>query len=127
MIRVYLDWNVMAQMKDGHLDDLYAILCQKDRFFIPYSTSHIGDLLPSQNDDNELQRLRVIKDLDFISSITQNYCLYNSGSQIILNTNDPHSMYDDRMHDEDVVSSNYKCRKMVNKNARFCALLFSDL
>ena len=104
MIRVYLDWNVMAQMKGGYQDDLHAILSQKDRFFVPYSTSHIGDLLSNDDTIDDNQRKRIDYDLNFISTLTNNYCLSNSGSQVHINTYDPHSIYQDRVDDKDLLN-----------------------
>ena len=100
MIKIYLDWNVMAQMKDGYQDDLLKILANNDRFFIPYSTSHIGDILSSFSDDDEQQK-RIEKDLEFISSLTNNLCLSNNGEQILLNESNPKELYQQRIDDKD--------------------------
>ena len=91
MIRIYLDWNVMTQLKGGHLEDLLAILSQSNRFFVPYSTSHIGDILTSYNEEDQAQKQIIEKDLDFIAALTQNYCLSNNGKQVVLDTNSVHS------------------------------------
>lgn len=96
MIKVYLDWNVMAQMKGGFQNDLLTILSNKERFFIPYSTSHIGDILSSFSEDIE-QKERIEKDLEFITNITENYCLSNSGKDIIINQLNPKLLFQDRV------------------------------
>ncbi len=83
MIKVYLDWNVTAQMKGGYQNDLFKALSNKDKFFIPYFTSHIGDILSSYSEDIE-QKKRIAKDLEFITSLTDNLCLSNNGKQVIL-------------------------------------------
>ena len=104
MIRVYLDWNVMAQMKDGHLDDLLTIICQKNRFFIPYSTSHIGDILASNNEEDPAQKERIGIDLDYITSLTDNNCLSNDGKQVNLDISEPHSLFHQRIENEDLLN-----------------------
>lgn len=99
MIKVYLDWNVMAQMKGGYQNDLLKVLSNKDKFFIPYSTSHIGDILSSYSEDIE-QKKRIEKDLEFISTITDNLCLSNNGKQVILDKSDPKALFQQRVDDK---------------------------
>ncbi len=89
----------MAQMKSGYLDDLLGIISKKDRFLVPYSTSHIGDIFANKNED-ETQLKRIEEDFGFITTLTENNCLYNDGKQIILNTIDPKSLYQDRSEAE---------------------------
>lgn len=103
MIKVYLDWNVMAQMKGGYQNDLLKALSNKDKFFIPYSTSHIGDILSSHSEDIE-QKKRIEKDLEFISTITDNLCLSNNGKQVILDKSDPKVLFQQRVDDKDFMT-----------------------
>lgn len=103
MIKVYLDWNVMAQMKGGYQNDLLKVLSNKDKFFIPYSTSHIGDILSSYSEDTE-QKKRIEKDLEFITFITDNLCLSNNGKQIILDKSDPKVLFQQRVDDKDFMT-----------------------
>jgi hypothetical protein len=100
MIKIYLDWNVMAQMKDGYQNDLLKILSKPDKFLIPYSTSHIGDILSSFSDNDEQKKI-IDKDLEFISSITNNLCLSNNGKQIIIDKSNPKELYQQRLDDKD--------------------------
>ena len=69
MIKVYLEWNVMTQMKNSKQEELYGILKDRERFLVPFSTSHIGDILASFKDTPE-QKKWIEKDLDFIRSRT---------------------------------------------------------
>jgi len=103
MIKVYLDWNVMAQMKGGYQNDLLKVLSNKDKFFIPYSTSHIGDILSSYSEDIE-QKKRIEKDLEFISTITDNLCLSNNGKQVLLDKSDPKVLFQQRVDDKDFMT-----------------------
>jgi len=103
MIKVYLDWNVMAQMKGGYQNDLFKALSNKDKFFIPYSTSHIGDILSSYSEDIE-QKKRIEKDLEFITSITDNLCLSNNGKQVTLDKSDPKILFQQRVDDKDFMT-----------------------
>ncbi len=103
MIKVYLDWNVMAQMKGGYQNDLLKALSNKDKFFIPYSTSHIGDILSSYSEDIE-QKKRIEKDLEFITFITDNLCLSNNGKQVILDKSDPKVLFQQRVDDKDFMT-----------------------
>lgn len=103
MIKVYLDWNVMAQMKGGYQNDLLKALSNKDKFLIPYSTSHIGDILSSYSEDTE-QKKRIEEDLEFITSLTDNHCFSNNGKQVILNQSDPKVLFQQRVDDKDFMT-----------------------
>lgn len=103
MIKIYLDWNVMVQMKGGSQTDLLKALSNKDKFLIPYSTSHIGDILSSYSEETE-QKKRIEKDLDFISSLTNNLCLSNTGKKVILDNSDPKELFQQRVDDKDFMN-----------------------
>ncbi|MBK7882468.1 MAG: hypothetical protein IPJ81_00485 [Chitinophagaceae bacterium] len=83
MIKVYFDWNVMAQMKNGLHPELKEIAFQNDNLFKPYSTSHISDIFSSFKENDEQSEL-INKDLDFISSFTHDTFLFNNGKDIII-------------------------------------------
>ncbi|HQB69460.1 MAG TPA: hypothetical protein PKY37_05040 [Paludibacteraceae bacterium] len=92
----------MAQMKDGHLNDLLEILGNKDKFLIPYSTSHIGDILSSYA-DNEEQKTRIDNDLNFISSLTDNVYLANNGKKVFMDKKHPKELYQQRLNEKDLM------------------------
>jgi hypothetical protein len=100
MIKIYLDWNVMAQLKGGFQNDLLKIITDKDKFLIPYSTSHIGDILSSYSEEVK-QKKRIEKDLEFISSLTDNLCLSNNGKKVIFDYSDPKILFQQRVEDKD--------------------------
>lgn len=104
MIKVYLDWNVIAQMKGGYLDDLLNILMNNDKFIIPYSTSHIGDISSSYS-ENEEQKKRIEFDLQFISSLTKNYCLLNTKEEIILKETNPAILLQERIEERELFNN----------------------
>ena len=97
MIKVYLDWNVMAQIKDGQHQELKEILSDNKRFFKPYSTSHISDILSSFKEGNEQQDKRIERDLKFISEFTNNYFLSNDGKEVVLDSVSPEIYYNQRV------------------------------
>ena len=103
MIKVYLDWNVIAQMKGGYLNELLEILSNKDKFLIPYSTSHIGDIFSSYSEDDK-QKKRIDEDLEFITSLTNNLCLSNTGSEVTLDTTNPKKLMQDKINDKDIMN-----------------------
>ena len=69
MIKVYLDWNVMAQMKSGVHSVFSEIIKNQDKFLLFYSTSHIGDIFGSISED-VVQKAKVEADLNFITSLS---------------------------------------------------------
>lgn len=103
MIKVYLDWNVMSQMKGGYQNDLLNILSNRDKFFILYSTSHIGDILSSYSEDPE-QKMRIENDLEFITTLTDNRCLSNNGKQIVMDKSDPKILFQQRVDNKDFMT-----------------------
>jgi hypothetical protein len=61
MVKVYLDWNVVSQMKNGSHPKLKEIVFNNDKLFIPFSTSHIGDIFSSYNITEEQLALGTIQ------------------------------------------------------------------
>lgn len=102
MIKVYLDWNVISQMKGGYQNELFDILSNKDKFFIPYSTSHVGDIFSSYS-ENEEQKKRIDDDLDYITLLTNNYCLSITSDKVVLDFLDPKSYMQQRIEEKDLM------------------------
>ena len=100
MIKVYFDWNVMAQMKDGLHPELKEIVFQNDNLFKPYSTSHINDIFSSFKENNEQAEL-INKDLEFISSLTHDTFLFNNGKDIIIDFASPKEYYSQLVEEKD--------------------------
>lgn len=103
MIKIYLEWNVMTQMKNGKQDELYEILKNRERFLVPFSTSHIGDILASFKDTPE-QKKWIEEDLNFISAFTEDLCLFNNGKGIIIDYYSPQELFNDRLDEKDLFS-----------------------
>lgn len=104
MIKVYLDWNIIAQMKGGFHKELLDILSDNNKFIIPYSTSHIGDIFSSYSEDKE-QKQRIEEDLDFITALTKNNCLSNNGKDIFISAKDPKSLLKQRVDEKDLFNN----------------------
>ena len=47
MIKVYFDWNVLSQMKNGKHSELKILIQDNEKLLIPFSTSHINDISSS--------------------------------------------------------------------------------
>ena len=95
MIKVYIDWNVMSGMKNGNFSELKEIFKNKEKFSLMYSTSHIGDILASNRDDQEQQDI-IQQDLDFITSLTDNLCLANNGQEVYFDYMNPRELFEDQ-------------------------------
>lgn len=102
MISVYIDWSVIAQMKNGLHGELNDALQQKDRFFIPYSTSHIGDIFSSYSEDPQQQQ-RIDADLEYLSHLTSNRCFANETDQVRLQIVHPKELFAERVEDKDLL------------------------
>jgi len=99
MIKLYIDWNVMSGMKNGHFPDLNNILLNKEKFLLVYSTAHIGDIRSSISDVWQ-QEQHVIDDLDYISKITDGLCLSNDSKNVNLGFYDPGELLDGLLESE---------------------------
>jgi hypothetical protein len=100
MIKVYFDWNVMAQMKDGLHKELREIAFNNDNLFIPYSTSHISDIFSSFKENNEHAEL-INRDLEFISKLTNDTFLFNTGKEVIIDFAPPIEYYNQLVDQKD--------------------------
>lgn len=101
MIKVYFDWNVMSQMKNGNHVELFDIVNDNESLFIPFSTSHIGDIFSSfENTKTQLDYIN--SDLEFISQLTKNQCFYNIKDKTALNYYDPKELFKQRIDEKDL-------------------------
>lgn len=100
MIKIYFDWNVLSQMKNGKHSELKEIIQDNEKLLIPFSTSHINDL--SSNFNNSPEQIEYINsDLEFISSVTNEYCLFNNGKGIVLDFYPPKELFEQNISDKD--------------------------
>ena len=100
MIKIYFDWNVLSQMKNGNHSELKEIIQQNNNLLIPFSTSHISDISASFS-ENEQQLNFIESDLEFISEITKDYCLYNNGKGVILDVYPPKELFNQTIEDKE--------------------------
>lgn len=101
MIKVYFDWNVISQMKNNDHFELKNIVFDNEKLFKPYSTSHIGDIFSSFKNTEEQKRL-IDSDLDYISKLTNNICLFNTGKDVALDFCLPSELFQQRLDDKDL-------------------------
>lgn len=100
MVKVYFDWNVMAQMKNGQHPELKEIVLDNNKFFKPYSTSHISDIFSSFKETNEQTEL-INADLEFISRLTKDTFLFNDGENVIIDFASPKEYYNQKVEEKD--------------------------
>lgn len=86
----------MSGMKNGYFSELQEIFSNKEKFKLMYSTSHIGDILASNRDDQEQQDI-IQQDLDFITNLTGNLCLANSGEKVYFDYMIPRELFEDQI------------------------------
>lgn len=99
MIKLYLDWNVISQMKNGNQDQLKNIVLDNDRFLIPFSTSHIDDIWSSYRETVE-QKMLIDSDLAFITLLTKGICLFNRENDVILDSYQPQELFQQRIDEK---------------------------
>src|ERR1041384_1425775 len=76
----------------------------KSYIIIPYSTALLSDLANGYDDDNESIRTETRKDLELISELTENKCLYSE-------LNDPNPLW--ALNNPVDLFENYKPRKQT--------------
>jgi hypothetical protein len=101
MIKTYFDWNVLSQIKNGDHTELKEIILDNEKLFIPFSTSHIGDIFSSFK-ETSTQKEYIESDLNFISELTKNKCLMNTGKDVILDFYPPKELFDQRIEEKDL-------------------------
>lgn len=84
-MKLYIDWNVLNGIKNGRFEELEKIIRQSEKFIIIYSTSHISDIASSYSDDKVNTEIQ--SDLEFLSEITQDLCIFNNGKDIVIQHN----------------------------------------
>ena len=101
MIKTYFDWNVLSQIKNCDHTELKEIILDNEKLFIPFSTSHIGDIFSSFK-ETSAQRKYIESDLNFISELTKNKCLINTGKDVVLDFYPPQELFEQRIEEKDL-------------------------
>lgn len=86
-------------ISNGNHSELKKLVLESENLLIPFSTSHINDI-PSSFKDTPKQQEYINSDLEFISSITKEYCLFNNGKGIILNHYSPKELFKQNISDK---------------------------
>jgi len=97
MIKVYVDWSVMSQLKQGHHPELLPYLERKMQIYVIYSTSHISDILVSYREGDAEQDQRIREDVDFITRLTDDWCAHIADKQIVIRQLDPQVLFEDQV------------------------------
>lgn len=101
MIKIYFDWNVLSQIKNGDHKELREIIFDNEKLFIPFSTSHIGDIFSSLK-ETDTQKDYIESDLNFISELTKDKCLFNTGKDVVLDFYSPKELFEQRIEEKDL-------------------------
>jgi len=81
MIRVYLDWNIFAYLKQKNESEelyksIYSIIKRNnDKLLFPYSPAHLQDLRQGFSETENSIAL-TYNDLDFLHEISKDHCIY---------------------------------------------------
>ncbi|MCF8716375.1 hypothetical protein JM658_16210 [Joostella atrarenae] len=103
MVKIYFDWNVLSQIKNGSHSELKEIIFDNEKLFIPFSTSHVGDIFSSFK-ETDTQRDYIESDLNFISELTKDKCLMNTGKDVVLDFYPPQKLFEQRIEEKDLFS-----------------------
>ena len=112
---IYLDWNVFQDIKQNRsCDGLQELIiaAKKNGFKIPYSSAHMRDLSRSTSEKY------IIEDLNFISSLTNNYCVGYG--------NTDESAFQYLKHDPKDILSTFNLKKVNSESNNNCQLEFEQ-
>ena len=98
-----MDWNIMSQLKNGSHQEIKEISSNKNRFFILYSTAHIGDIL-SSFDGSEKQQKYIDSDLEYISTMTDDRCISIEGEKVVVDYYAPKELFEQRISSRHLLS-----------------------
>lgn len=130
MIKVYLDWNVMSGMKNKYFKELTDLLTTvNNKFILVYSTSHITDISSSKKNTSTNEDILINNDLEYISLLTDNWCLYNNIENIALNQYDPKLIYEERV-DDNAFFTNFSIDKLfedIDEGSPYYPLIKSNI
>ena len=100
-MKLYIDWNVLNGIKNGRFEELEKIIRQSEKFIIIYSTSHISDIASSYSDDKVNTEIQ--SDLEFLSEITQDLCIFNNGKDIVIQHNEPLHLFENELDSKNLM------------------------
>ncbi|NLR94983.1 hypothetical protein [Flammeovirga agarivorans] len=90
MKRIYLDWNVISNLKRKENTDIYNFLIKnKDTFTILYSPAHFSDFLKSYNTEND----HFFEDLNTLESLCDNHLIRWENDKIALKAATPREYF----------------------------------
>ena len=78
MIRIYLDWNVVSNLKKPENKGLLEFIeTHKDYLLFPYSPAHFNDLMKSYSPENEFFN----KDLEMLEYLSEKHLIKWEGKR----------------------------------------------
>lgn len=101
MIRIYLDWNMVSNLKRPELKELKDFISAHKHYLqFPYSPAHFNDLMKSYRPDNEL----FFEDLNTLQFLSEKHLLRwgKEGIEVLFET--PEAYFEDEKNKEDVFS-----------------------
>jgi hypothetical protein len=91
-MKLYIDWNVLNGIKNGNFSEFAEIIRQPEKFILVYSTAHISDIASSYSEIRENPEIE--SDLNFLTEITDDLCVFNNGKDIVIQHNDPFHLFE---------------------------------
>jgi hypothetical protein len=112
MVNIYIDSNVIPELKRGDHSTLLSLNKKPEKYRLLYSTSHISDLLVGDN-GSERNRQLIDSDLDYISQLTFDNCIYLQNSEVVICNKSPHKLYEDSIKDRIEFDTDDFCKLLL--------------
>lgn len=104
MIKIYLDWNIISGLKQGYFSELKKTLESNNKFVMPYSISHIGDIL-ANNPKDPLEDKHIKSDLEYLSQLSNELCLSYYKGETRVGKNNPFELFKERIESNKLVEN----------------------
>lgn len=112
MIRIYLDWNVVSNLKRSEYTDLKEFIeNHKEQILIPYSPAHFNDLMKSYSPENQLFE----KDLEMLEFLSGKHLLRWEENGTVPRFGTPKEYFQGERINTDDIFSLMDMEKLVNE------------
>jgi hypothetical protein len=101
MVRIYLDWNVISQMRNGLHSQLYELITQnRDKWLVFGSTAHVGDIYSSYKKAGIITP-DIQADLEYLNELTRSmYFFQTPENEVVFEEWDAFELFEDRIESE---------------------------
>ena len=112
MPKIYIDWNIYSGLRNGKYPELLQILETSSHLDLLYSINHVSDVKKSLYNEKENPFLK--KDLEFLSKLTKDHCIFRHlNGEIQLGYQNP-TIYFESLIEQDNLMDDLSIENLLN-------------